>query len=97
MPPYENKKYTVIDFEFPPADYPEMTGRAYLELKNSVEGYGDMKSFMCFDAGFRAALKYMEQKFTAHNSEIAPPCTVCGSSDTRYVNAIICDNCASIT
>lgn len=76
MPPYKNKRYTVIDFEFPPVDCPELTGKAYMEFKDTTEGYGDMKSFMLFDAGFHAALKYMEQKFTAHNSVIAP-CEKC--------------------
>lgn len=41
---------------------------AYSEFKNRSDGYGDMKSFICFDAGFRAALQFLENKFTLHNN-----------------------------
>jgi hypothetical protein len=64
MPPTSNKKYSVSDFEFPPPDYPMAIGGAYNNFKDTTDGYGDMKSFICYDAGFRAALEFMEQKFT---------------------------------
>jgi|GEM_PF-4528210 len=37
-------------------------GEAYNEFVKSTNEYGDIKSFIGFDAGFRAALKYMEEK-----------------------------------
>jgi hypothetical protein len=70
MPPIANNIVSVINFEFPPVDYPTNgIAVAYSEFKNSADGYGDMKSFICFDAGFRAALQFLEKKFTSHNSE----------------------------
>ena len=66
MPPVENKRYTVSNFEFPPPDYPSAIGGAYNKLVQINDGYADAKSFNCFDEGFRAAIKYMEQKLTAH-------------------------------
>ena len=66
MPPVENKRYTVSNFEFPPPDYPSAIGGAYNKLVQINDGYADTKSFICFDEGFRAAMEYMEQKLTAH-------------------------------
>lgn len=63
--------------EFPPVDYPNAIGLAYSEFKDTSEGYGDMNSFVCFDAGFRAALQFLEKKFTSHNTK-SMPCGDCG-------------------
>lgn len=73
-----NKKYNVSDFEFPPPDYPMAIGGAYNSFKDDSDGYGDMKSFICFDAGFRAALEFVEQKLTAYNSKSTQGCVICG-------------------
>lgn len=72
MPPVENKRYTVGEFEFPPPDYPLAICAAYNRLNDTAVGYADMKSFICFDAGFRAALDFMEQKLTEHNRKSTP-------------------------
>ena len=68
MPPTENKRYTVSSFEFPPPDYPSAIGAAYSKLVRINDGYADEKSFICIDEGFRAAIRYVEEKLTAHNS-----------------------------
>ena len=67
MPPTENKRYTVSSFEFPPPDYPSAIGAAYSKLVRINDGYADEKSFICIDEGFRAAIRYVEEKLTAHN------------------------------
>ena len=55
-------KITVRNFEFPPVDYPDDLGRSYQALKDISPDYGDTKSFICFDAGYRAALEFIDKK-----------------------------------
>lgn len=93
MPPTEKKRYTVTDFEFPPPDYPAAIGAAYSNLVRINDGYADEKSFICIDEGFRAAIRYMEEKLTTHNSTMPKlHRAVCGHC---YGSKKMCDNCYS--